>query len=124
MPQRRAARYAAATPPESPADEDNEAEATEALDLAGGDSTRAGAGMILARAGGVESQVSPKALEVGAAVTDLGSLAAAERELLQRAQTLLKGLGVLAPPLAPPEDDDDAEYDGEGDEDGGIVPGI
>ena len=88
------------------------------LDSAGGDSTRAGAGMILARAGGQESQVSPKAVEVSAAVADLDSLATAERELLLRAQALLKNLGVLAPPLAPPEEEDDGEV--QGDEDGGI----
>jgi hypothetical protein len=114
-----------ATPPEqSAAEEDSEAESDAAeLETAGGDSTRAGAGMILARAGGVESQVSPKALEVNAAVADLTDLAEAERELLQRAQALLKTLGVVAPPLAPPDDDDD-ESDGDGEEDGGAVPGI
>lgn len=114
-----------ATPPEqSAADEDSEAESDAAeLEGAGGDSTRAGAGMILARAGGVESQVAPKALEVNAAVSDLTDLASAERELLQRAQALLKTLGVVAPPLAPPDDDDEGD-DGNGEEDGGAVPGI
>jgi hypothetical protein len=115
-----------ATPPEqSAAEEDTEADSDAAeLETAGGDSTRAGAGMILARAGGVESQVSPKALEVNAAVSDLTDLAEAERELLQRAQALLKTLGVLAPPLAPPGDGDDDGDDGDGEEDGGAVPGI
>ena len=111
---------AAVTPPEE-SEEDAEAELTdEALEAAGGDSTRAGAGMILALAGNVESQVSSKAAEVNAAVGDLASLATAERELLLRAQAMLKNLGVVAPPLVPDDiddEDDEAELD-----DG--VPGI
>lgn len=123
---RRVALRAAATPPEqSAAEEEAEAEQTEAeLAKSGGDATRAGANLILAKAGGVESQVSPKAVEVSAAVSDLEHLAAGERELLQRAQALLKSLGVVAPPLAPPEEGDDEEFEDHEDEDGGTVPGI
>lgn len=113
---------AAATPPEQSAEEEEEeANAAQAeLVAADGDSTRAGAGAILARAGGVESQVAPKAAEMNLAVADLGNLAAAERELLLRAQALLRNLGVVAPPLAPPDDEEDADADGEDDTQTGI----
>ena len=119
-PRRSLALRASATPPEE-SEEDAEAELTdEALEAAGGDSTRAGAGMILALAGNVESQVSSKAAEVSAAVGDLNSLATAERELLLRAQAMLKTLGVVAPPLVPDDIDDE---DNEAELDDG-VPGI
>ena len=120
VPRQSFALRAAATPPEE-SEEDAEAALTdEALEAAGGDSTRAGAGMILALAGNEESQVSKKAAEVSAAVGDLNSLANAERDVLLRAQAMLKTLGVVAPPLVPDDIDDE---DNEAELDDG-VPGI
>jgi hypothetical protein len=85
----------------------------DALDQAGGDATTAGAASILADAGGVPTQVAPKALEVSAAVADLGVLAEGEREVLRKAQALLdkvgmRGVSLLGPqPEAVPDDEDD-----------------
>jgi methylmalonyl-CoA mutase cobalamin-binding subunit len=85
----------------------------DALEQAGGDATTAGAASILADAGGVPTQVAPKALEVNAAVADLSVLAAGEREVLRKAQALLDKVGMrgvsLLGPEAVPEDEGEDE---------------
>jgi hypothetical protein len=103
----------AAVPSLEEEDADADADAA-ALASAGNDSTQAGAAAILARAGGVSSQVAPKAAEMQAALAELSTLGAAERETLSKAAALLAKLGMKGPLLEPPAE---FELAAEGDED-------
>jgi hypothetical protein len=85
-------------------EEDEAAEAAAELLLAtGGDSTQAGAAAILADAGGLPTQVSSKAAEVSATLSELDRLASSEREVLLKAQQLLDRIGMRGVTLLAPE---------------------
>jgi hypothetical protein len=113
---RRAPRAAASTARDTDGADDEEENlldtAAEAIQAARGDSTKAGAAIILAVAG-TPAQVSSKAAEVSAALGDLADLANSEREVLQRAQALLDSVGMrglsLLSPLPPVDDESDEE---------------
>ena len=89
-------------------EEDEAAEAAAELLLAtGGDSTQAGAASILADAGGLPTQVSSKAAEVSATLSELDKLAVSEREVLLKAQQLLDRIGMRGVTLLAPEVEED-----------------
>ena len=89
-------------------EEDEAAEAAAELLLAtGGDSTQAGAASILADAGGLPTQVSSKATEVSATLSELDKLASSEREVLLQAQQLLDRIGMRGVTLLAPEVEED-----------------
>jgi hypothetical protein len=99
--------------------EDEElAEDSELLELAGGDSTSAGVVRLLRESGG-DQPLSPKTAEVASALADIERLAASEREVLASSAKLLAKLGVkqaeslFSPPPPTEEEDDGGEEEEE-----------